>query len=248
MVLENWGRKAKRARVLAALGLACLIVTAMFGDARAEPPASHTILKGSFSYHEPGYGDPLDLVDGCTLCHGANLNDAFAPSCYTCHPEPPPPHDFSAEPWLNPADTACTPCHDWSLNWNHAPPPPTGYIVSTTVSATTLAVLGDPTGVSIKCLGCHEGSVAVNDFTGAQNTPPYVFIDGPGFDLGDVEPFGLDLRHHHPVSFPFDSNLASTLGGLHDPTALSGLGGTPAEGGDGIARACTSCHNPSMAT
>jgi len=201
------------------------------------PPLDHTELKGGYALHKPGYETPF--ASECTACHGLNLNDGFAPSCYTCH-QTSAPHDFSGRPWLNPADTACTVCHDWSSNWNHALSATTEY----TVSTTTLAAVGDPSGPSAKCLGCHEGppdGPAVDDFTGTLSDPPADFID-------PSVAFGTDLTHHHPVSFTFDSFLATAHGGLNDPsTTDSGLaaGGTIAE--DMLETGsleCTACHDP----
>ncbi|MHC4401235.1 MAG: PKD domain-containing protein [Planctomycetota bacterium] len=55
---------------------------------------------------------------------------------------------------------------------------------------------------------------------------------------------GPDLLRHHPVSFTYDSILATVDGGLHDPaTTLSGLGATIADDMlDGGKVECNSCH------
>lgn len=197
------------------------------------PPADHTAnLNGAA--HKPGYNDPFG--NNCTQCHGPNLNDGFAPSCYSCHTPPDAPHDFTGQPWIDPADSACTPCHDWG-NWNHAFSPTTNY----TVTDHTLSLVGNPTGVSTKCLGCHEGNVAVDDFLGTLSNPPSSFLTGS-------TAFGSDLTHHHPVSFPFDTALAAAHGGLNDPaTMLSGLtpSGTIAQDMlDSGQLQCTTCHDP----
>ena len=36
-----------------------------------------------FAEHKPGFEAPF--VNGCTQCHGPNLNDGFAFSCFLCH-------------------------------------------------------------------------------------------------------------------------------------------------------------------
>lgn len=201
------------------------------------PPPDHTVVEGGFAKHKPGTGDPY--ADGCTQCHGPNLNDGFAPSCDNCHGQGllATAHDFTDRSWFNPADTACTPCHDWST-WNHALSSTHGYTVSTAVLANDL---GDPTGASARCMGCHEGNVAVDDFAGGPASPTE-FMAG-------TAAFGTDLTKHHPVSFTFDSLLAVAHGGLNDPSVTpSGLtpGGTIAQ--DMLAAAgqlqCTSCHDP----
>lgn len=201
------------------------------------PPVDHTVLLGGTTLHKPGYTDPF--ANNCTQCHGANLNDGFAPSCYDCHTPPDAPHDFSARPWLAAGDSSCAPCHTWAA-WNHTPTTTTNY----TVTNTTLATVGNPTGVSAQCLDCHEGNVAVDDYIGSLSTNPPGFTE---FITGKAA-FGFDLTKHHPVSFTYDTTLATNHGALNDPaTTASGLasGGTIAQDmlDTGLVQ-CTSCHDP----
>jgi predicted CXXCH cytochrome family protein len=90
--------------------------------------------------------------------------------------------------------------------------------------------VGQPTGPSKLCLGCHDGSYQVFSFI-----PDSQAI----FEAGD-------LASSHPVSFTYDTALATADGALHDPaTVTSGLGGTIA---DDLLDAqgkmqCTSCHD-----
>lgn len=90
--------------------------------------------------------------------------------------------------------------------------------------------IGQPDGASKLCLGCHDGSYG-------------------GFSSGSKALFrAADLTRSHPISFTYNSALASRVrkGGLHDPaTTPSGLGGTIAEDlldGNGKLQ-CTSCHD-----
>ncbi len=193
-------------------------------------PSDHTELKGGVAYHRNGFEDPIG--NGCTQCHGPNLDDGFAPSCYTCHSTPTGAHDFSQRSWLDPNDRACQPCHTWG-DWNHTPTTTSGY----TVSSSTLALIGDPDGVSAKCLDCHEGSVAVDDFVGTLSGTPAEFISG-------TAAFGSDLTVHHPVSFVFEPILSELHGGLYDPSITnSGFGNTIEM--DMLRQGkvqCTTCH------
>lgn len=90
--------------------------------------------------------------------------------------------------------------------------------------------VGQPTGPSKLCLGCHDGSYFVFSFI-----PDSKAI----FEAGD-------LASSHPVSFTYDTALATADGSLHDPaTVTSGLGGTIAEDlldSQGKMQ-CTSCHD-----
>jgi len=150
-------------------------------------------------------------------------------------------HDFSTETW-NTTDEICIVCHtphnadvtvaDAPL-WNHELTTSTFTLYT---SPTLDATLGQPTGSSKLCLSCHDGSVALENFSGA--TTGTHFITG-----GTL--LGTDLSDDHPISFVYNTALATTDGGLNDPSvALSGLGGTIAEdmlfGGT---MQCASCHD-----
>jgi predicted CXXCH cytochrome family protein len=88
--------------------------------------------------------------------------------------------------------------------------------------------ISQPDGASRLCLGCHDGSF-------------------PG--VGEGMSFGMDdLSRSHPISFTYNSSLASRAprNGLYDPSATpSGLGGTIAKDmlDDRGKMQCTSCHD-----
>ena len=79
--------------------------------------------------------------------------------------------------------------------WNRRSP---GTTYEPYSSSTALAEPGQPTGASLLCLSCHDGTVALGDLLdrkmpvamagGSQNIPP------------GRSRIGTDLRHHHPVS------------------------------------------------
>jgi predicted CXXCH cytochrome family protein len=78
---------------------------------------------------------------------------------------------------------------------------------------------GQPGGASMLCLSCHDGTVALDAFGGGAGTPGNVISGGALI--------GTDLSNDHPISFTYDSALATADGGLADPaSASSGLGGT----------------------
>ncbi|HED10904.1 MAG TPA: cytochrome C [Caldithrix abyssi] len=150
-------------------------------------------------------------------------------------------HDFSNENWNNSGEI-CIVCHtphnaDVTVTdaplWNHEVTTATFTLYS---SATLDAAVGQPDGSSKLCLSCHDGTVAVDNFGGRTN--------GNEFVSGD-ELIGTDLSDDHPVSFVYDATLASTDGGLYDPTTTnSGLGGTIDDDlliGNKVQ--CASCHD-----
>jgi len=96
----------------------------------------------------------------------------------------------------------------------------------TLYSSTTLnATVGQPDGSSKLCLSCHDGSFAL--------------IAGSSMD------FGSNLSTSHPISFIYNAALATTDGGLKNPSAASTLGGTIAQDLlDSVSNVqCTSCHD-----
>ena len=145
-------------------------------------------------------------------------------------------HDFTSKGWAD--GNICNVCHtqhkaDSSVPnaplWNHTVTTATFTPYS---SATLNASVGQPTGISKLCLSCHDGTVALDSFGGRVGTTP-----GGGI--------GNNLKHHHPVSFVFDSELAVADGALFDPsTQFTALGGTVAH--DLLVKGrleCSSCHD-----
>jgi len=132
-------------------------------------------------------------------------------------------HDFSGKNWNNTSEI-CIVCHtphnaDASITnaplWNHEISTATDTLYS---SGTLNATMGQPDGSSKLCLSCHDGTVAIDNFGGKTN--------GTNFISGN-KLIGTDLSDDHPVSFVYNSALASADGGLNDPSVTnSGLGGT----------------------
>lgn len=150
-------------------------------------------------------------------------------------------HDFSGQGWGT--TEICEPCHtphnaDASIAdaplWNHQ----TTTTVFTLYSSSTLTTttLTQPDASSKLCLSCHDGTVALENFGGV--TTGTHFISG-GNNLGTT------LANDHPVSFTYNTALATADGGLFDPaTHITALGGTIANDlliGDKLQ--CASCHD-----
>ena len=150
-------------------------------------------------------------------------------------------HDFSTQTW-NSSGEICIVCHtphngtvipDAPL-WNHELTTATFTLYSSpSLDATDL---GQPAASSKLCLSCHDGTVALENFGGT--TTGTNFIDA-------THNLTTDLSDDHPISFTYDATLASTDGGLFDPTtASSGLGGTIQQ--DMLLAnqvQCASCHD-----
>lgn len=119
--------------------------------------------------------------------------------------------------------------------WNRRSPGST-YIPYT--SSTTLSNPGQPTGASLLCLSCHDGTIALGDvlsrtsqiaMAGGVTTMP----SGPGR-------LGTDLSDDHPVSFVYSASLAAARGELVNPATLTGRVRLDASG----QLQCSACHDP----
>lgn len=125
-----------------------------FDPQAVTPPLDHTIVKDGVQ-HKPGHIDPMN--GDCTLCHGENLNDGFAPSCYTCHEPiwagsgPPSDHTESLMGFAehkpgydDPFANGCTQCHGPNLD----------------------------DGFAFSCFTCHDNKWS-------DNQPPQIDAGGP---------------------------------------------------------------------
>ena len=120
----------------------------------------------------------------------------------------------------------CVVCHaphnnlnaNGELLWNHAASSWEGAF--TVYSSPSLdGSAGQPGATSQLCLGCHDGTIAVDSYGGASGTK---YIDGSGGSFGDVAAFGRDLGNDHPVGITyatgngtlFDSELKAVTSGV----------------------------------
>ena len=125
------------------------------------------------------------------------------------------PHDFSGETWnIVPSDpnSVCGVCHqphhaDSTVVplWIHSTTKATFTMYNTnTVPVSNMKAVPDatPGGVSLACLSCHDGTVAVNSYAGG-------IQGGSSVTITNNALIGTDLTHTHPISFVYDSALAT---------------------------------------
>jgi Doubled CXXCH motif (Paired_CXXCH_1) len=158
-------------------------------------------------------------------------------------------HDFTSSGWNwnfmhKGTEEICIVCHtphtadttviDSPL-WNHEVTSSTFTLYSSSTFNAAL-VIGQPEGVSKLCLSCHDGTVALDSWGNLGGT-----VSGGGHSWIQ----GTNLSNDHPISFTYDSTLASVDGELHNPNNTpSGLGNTIANDLLSIGRVeCTSCHD-----
>lgn len=126
-------------------------------------------------------------------------------------------HDFSNRTnntW-NTRSGVCSPCHAA----HHTDPAQTIplWVHETTKASFTMydsptmdAQAGTaPSGSSLACLSCHDGTVAINAFISGTN--------GAAVHIDPAAQIGPDLHTTHPISFTYDAALATLDGGLENP-------------------------------
>ena len=160
-------------------------------------------------------------------------------------------HDFTNSGFTG--GQICVVCHtphnaDISVTdaplWNHTLSTQTYLLYS---SPTLDAIPVQPSASSKLCLSCHDGTVAVDSFGGQP---------GGAFNLGGDVAVGAGpegLSDDHPISFTYDTALASLDAGLHDPATTQVIigEGDKTKGPDSIANLllfngtlqCASCHD-----
>ena len=88
-------------------------------------------------------------------------------------------------------------------------------------SSTAKANAGQPTGASLLCLSCHDGTIALGDVLNRAST---ITMAGgvTTMPAGSASNLGTDLSGDHPVSIPYTAALAATRGELVAPSTLTG--------------------------
>lgn len=135
-------------------------------------------------------------------------------------------------------------------DWNHTTTAATFTMYNNTNhAASNLKGLVDsqPTGPSLACLSCHDGTVSVGSLLIAPNgggNENYIGARGgvsPGTGRISSGPalIGTDLSNDHPVSITYQDNLDT---GLQPAASLTGVRLYP-ENATGAKVQCSSCHD-----
>jgi len=104
-------------------------------------------------------------------------------------------------------------------------------------SSTAQGLPGQPTGASVLCLSCHDGTIALGNVL--SRSSPISFSGGVTTMPPGKSNLGTDLSDDHPISFVYNSALAAADGQLADPATLSG----PVKLENGELQ-CIACHDP----
>ncbi|MCX6996595.1 MAG: cytochrome C [Kiritimatiellaeota bacterium] len=128
-------------------------------------------------------------------------------------------HDFSLATWNTSRHTLCGVCHSMHNTdpnklvplWNHE----TSASVFTMYSSATLNATmdGQPTGVTLACLSCHDGVTAINAYGGSTNgAATNISSSAQGY-------VGLNLTLNHPVSFDYRTAISGGDALIRSPDA-----------------------------
>jgi predicted CXXCH cytochrome family protein len=93
-----------------------------------------------------------------------------------------------------------------------------------------------PTGSSILCLSCHDGTIALGSVLSRGSI--ISFASAVNMPVGTSN-LTTDLRNDHPISFAYDEQLATANGQLKNPNNL-----IPQIKLENNQLQCTSCHDP----
>jgi predicted CXXCH cytochrome family protein len=119
--------------------------------------------------------------------------------------------------------------------WNRSNP---GSVYTPYTSSTSQSHPGQPTGASLLCLSCHDGTIALGDVL--SRTTRIGMAGGVTTLPAGTSNLGTDLSDDHPISFAYTATLAASRGELANPATLTGKVKLDAGG----QLQCTSCHDP----
>ena len=157
-------------------------------------------------------------------------------------------HDLSGKAYTG--GQICVTCHtphgsDTTVSeaplWNHDL---TQKVFTVYSSPTLNASVGQPDGVSKLCLSCHDGTVAIDSFGKFPGNTDYL--------TGDKAVGADELNNDHPISFAYDTALATADGALFDPSTTSTTIGSGSKTKTGTIAdvmlsagkvQCSSCHD-----
>ncbi|MFI5150487.1 MAG: cytochrome c3 family protein [Bacteroidia bacterium] len=103
-------------------------------------------------------------------------------------------------------------------------------------STTMKALPGQPSGSSMLCLSCHDGTVALGNIL--SRGTPISFASTVNMPIGPTN-LSTDLRNDHPVSFLYDVALSVADPAIKNPNLIS-----PQIRLENGQLQCTSCHDP----
>lgn len=125
--------------------------------------------------------------------------------------------------------------------WNRNLSTATYQMYDATLSSTIdMVVDAQPTGVSMACLSCHDGTVGLDVIINVPNSYTGPGAVGTTLPAGRPTNLGTDLRNDHPISVTYDNTADPAF---LPPASVTGAGLVLYNG----RVQCGSCHNPHTA-
>jgi len=168
------------------------------------------------------------------------------------------PHDFSLATW-NGRNEICRVCHvphDHSqvaqrylngLLWNHGVSTATYTMYDQAWSSSIEGVQSatGPDGTSKLCMGCHDGTVAIDTFDKYAGGSWYMVDENPNLIVpGFLNGTALDLRGTHPISIAFPTGQTGDGKNFTDPAVAAwNSGDTVSSTLDRGKIQCSTCHD-----
>ena len=178
-------------------------------------------------------GSPHDFTDGLEGgTGGAAIDETWnvrVEICRVCHV--PHDHGLATQRYTN------------GLLWNHGLSTQTYTMYDSTWSPTIdQAQTAQPDGTAKLCLGCHDGTVALDTYDKYTNTTKFIVDYDAGYKVpGFVDGANLDLRGTHPISIAYPT--AGVAGEFNVGTGTWTSGDTITSTLDNGKVQCSTCHD-----
>lgn len=107
---------------------------------------------------------------------------------------------------------------------------------------------GQPTGVSLACLSCHDGTIGIDVIINKPNASSATALNQTLSDIyGGTDPdslkiLGTDLRNDHPISMVYDPSLDGQFNTIASITTAGLKLFSDASNSNKVE--CATCHNP----
>jgi len=217
--------------------LACVSLVALPASAGYTPYTPGAGIKGSPHDFSDGAYSSGNGDGACKYCHAghdtAQLDESVGGPSASVGSSPPAPQEFDYLPLWN---------HELTPNYRTYGMYQNGTGAPTAGSKALQATVSTPGSASLLCLGCHDGSRAVNSYGNVFETASATTMLDAQYAIGQ----GGVLANHHPIGFDYDAVRAQDKELRPADTASLGSAGTVRmhlSGPGNTMLECSTCHS-----